>query len=76
MDIPFLAGAVVAALSPYLATAGQELAQQVGDKAIPWLGELYQTLLKRFKKSTSTGKALKDLAAAPNQPDTQNALKD
>jgi hypothetical protein len=73
--IPSLAASVVAALVPYLAKAGEEFATVAGKATANKIGELYQTLKKRFKNKTAAKEALADVKETPHDEDAQATLR-
>lgn len=75
MDPVTLATAAVAALSPYLAKAGEKFATAAGDAAFKKTGELYDFLKQRLIGKAGATTALEDLAQAPQDPDNAAALR-
>jgi len=74
-QIATLATSAVAALSPYLAEAGKEIAKDTGTAAFGKIGALYDYLKRRFQGHSSAEGALDDLKANPSDEDTQAALR-
>ena len=73
MAYPELASAAVAALAPYLATAGQAAAKKIGEEAVATGEKLLGWLRARL---TGRGQeALDDLAATPDSEDNQADLR-
>jgi hypothetical protein len=75
MEITALAAAIVAALTPFLAKAGEEFAKEAGKAAVDRISELYTLLQKRFQKKPAAAEALQDMHDKPQDPDTQAALR-
>jgi hypothetical protein len=65
----------VAALAPYLAEAGKEIAKDMGKAALGKIGTLYDFLKKRFQGNSPAEGALADLAANPDDGDAQASLR-
>jgi hypothetical protein len=75
MDPVTIAAATVAALSPYLAKAGEKIAGAAGDAAWKQAGSLYERLKQKFVGKPAAQAALDDLEQAPADADTQAALR-
>jgi hypothetical protein len=73
--IATLAASAVAALTPYLAKAGEEFAKEAGKAAVAKFSALYQVLKDRFKNKPTAKEALVDLETNPNDEDAQAALR-
>jgi phage shock protein A len=74
MDPITLSAAAVAALSPYLAKAGEKLAESAGEAAWKGASRLYDAL-KRRVKGTAAEAPLADLEAEPDESDNQADLR-
>ena len=75
MDAVAIAAATVAALSPYLAKAGEKIAGAVGEAAWKQAGTLYEKLRLRLADKPAAQAALADLEKDPTDTDTQAALR-
>jgi len=73
--IASLAATAVAALAPYLAKAGEKLAEKTGEAVADKIGALYQVLKTRFEDKPAPKEALTDLEAHPKDPDSKAALR-
>jgi len=73
--IASLATSAIAIISPYLAKAGEEIAEEVGKVAANKIGMLYNALRTNFKNSPPASGALSYLEANPNDKDAQGALR-
>ena len=75
MDPVTIAAAAVAALSPYLAKAGEKIADAAGEAAWKKVGDLYDSLKHKFAGKPAAQGALEDLVKDPTDADTQAALR-
>jgi len=75
MDPITIATAAVAALTPYLAKAGEKIATDAGEAVFKKAGELYDFLKQRLAGKTSAATALEDLRQTPQDPDNAAALR-
>jgi len=73
MEPATLASAAVAALAPYLASAGKGAAQKIGEKAVEAGGRLLAWMHARL--SGPGQEALNDLAANPDDTDNHAVLR-
>jgi hypothetical protein len=73
--VSIAASAVVSALAPYLRKAADKLAEKAGEAGWKKAAELYDALKQRFAGGTPAGKALEDLAQAPDDADNQGDLR-
>jgi hypothetical protein len=69
-----LAASVVSLLTPYLAKAAGKGAEQVGSEVVSRMAKLYDTLKAKLTKPAAAD-ALADLEKAPEDTDTQAALR-
>jgi hypothetical protein len=74
LPVPELAVAAVAALAPYLSTAATEGAKKLGAAAAERLAGLYDKVKGRLRSSAGQ-EALAEFAKAPEDADTQGALR-
>ncbi len=75
MDPTALAAAVTALLAPYIAKAGEKLAERVGESLPEQMGKLWSAVAAKFKGRPAAAEAAKDLAAAPQDEDNQAAFR-
>jgi hypothetical protein len=75
MDPVTIASAAVAALSPYLAKAGEKIADAAGEAAWKTVGNLYDSLKHKVAGKPAAQGALEDLVKDPTDADTQAALR-
>ncbi len=75
MDPTALATAATALLAPYVAKAGEKLAEKVGEKLPEQMGKLWTAIAARFKGKPAAEEAAKDLAAKPDDEDNQAAFR-
>jgi hypothetical protein len=78
VDVTQIASAVAALLAPYLAKAGEELAEKAGGKAWEKAEALYQTIYRKFArdKDKNAQATLERLAKHPESEGNQMALAD
>jgi hypothetical protein len=74
MDPVTLSAAVVAALTPYLAKAGEKFAEAAGGAAFKGLSTLYDAVKQRVH-GTPAAESLADLERSPQDPDNQADLR-
>jgi hypothetical protein len=70
-----LAATAVAFLSPYLVKAGEKAVEEVGKKLPNAVGQMWQTIIARFKDKPAAEEAVKDVVAQPQDEDNQAALR-
>lgn len=75
MNIETIAATTVALLAPYLTEAGKAVAKEVGKAAWQQVEGLFQVVRDRFQGNPAAETALKDLEKAPDDPDSQAALR-
>jgi hypothetical protein len=75
MDPTALAAAATALLAPYVAKAGEKLAEKVGEKLPEQMGKLWTAIAAKFKGKPAAEEAAKDLAANPKDEDNQAAFR-
>ncbi len=75
MDSTALAAAATALLAPYIAKAGEKLAEKVGEKLPDQIGKLWTAIAGKFKGKPAAEEAAKDLAAKPDDEDNQAAFR-
>ncbi len=75
MDPTALAATATALLAPYVAKAGEKLAEKVGEKLPEQMGKLWTAIAARFKGKPAAEEAVKDLAAKPDDEDNQAAFR-
>lgn len=75
MDPTALAATATALLAPYIAKAGEKLAEKVGEKLPEQIGKLWTTIAAKFKGKPAAEEAVKDLAANPKDEDNQAAFR-
>jgi len=75
MDPVTLAGLAIAALSPYIAKMGEEIATKVGDAAFDQAQRLYQAIHARFAKEPDGGKASRQLEEFKQDSDVANTVQ-
>lgn len=75
MDPVTVAGAVVAALTPYFVKAAEKFASAAGDAAWKKGGELYDKLKQRLAGKAGAETALEDLRKEPQDADNVAALR-
>ncbi|MBI3241961.1 MAG: hypothetical protein HYZ49_06675 [Chloroflexi bacterium] len=75
MDPTTLAAAATALLAPYVAKAGEKLAEKVGEKLPDQMGKLWAAIADKFKGKPAAEEAAKDLAANPKDEDNQAAFR-
>jgi hypothetical protein len=75
MDPVTLAGLAMAALAPYIAKVGEEVATKVGDAAFDHAQRLYSAIHARFVKEPDGGKASKQLEEFKQDPDVANTVQ-
>lgn len=73
MDASTLASSAVATLVPYLAKAGNAVAEKAGSAAVDDTAKLFSWL--KSKLVAHRGEALDDLTAAPSDADNQAVLR-
>ncbi len=75
MEIPIIAGQVLAALAPYLAKAGAKVAEKVGEQAFEAVKNLYTLIKSKFSDDQDAADALQRLEAKPDSASNKAALK-
>ena len=75
MDPVTLATTVLAVLTPYLAKAGEKLANNVIDNLPEHAGKLWAALANKFKGKPAAEEAMTDLAKKPDDEDNQAAVR-
>lgn len=75
MDIQAIAVAATALLGPFLAKAGEGLAEETGKKLAEKVGVLYQVVKRKFKGDAYAEQALVRAEEKPESGERQSALK-
>jgi Glu-tRNA(Gln) amidotransferase subunit E-like FAD-binding protein len=75
MDPVTLATTVLAVLTPYLAKAGEKLANNVIDSLPEHAGKLWSALANKFKGKPAAEEAMTDLAKKPEDEDNKAAVR-
>ena len=70
-----LAATILTVLIPYLAKAGESLAEEVGKKLPEHAGRLWTAIVEKFKGRPAAEEAAKDFAKNPTDVDNQSALR-
>lgn len=75
MDPTALAAAATALLAPYIAKAGEALAETLGEALPGYAGRLWNAIRLKFKGKPAAEEAAQDLAAQPNDADARAAFR-
>lgn len=75
MDPAGLASAVTLMLAPYIAKAGEKLAEKAGEQLSGQLGRLWGAVSEKLKGKAAAEEAAKDFVAAPLDEDNQAAFR-
>lgn len=75
MDPVTLAPAVLTILAPYLAKAGEKMAEEVGKSVPEHAGRLWSAVMAKFKTKPAAEEAARDLSQNPADADNQAAFR-